>query len=159
MTTPPAQKVFVKANDTATIRCPECDSTRKVEVGGYRFKQHTLKVRCSCSHCYLISLDFRKNFRKKTDLPGNYLIDPPVGGNGPIQVTNISKTGVGFTVAGIHNFQVGLEANLEFTLDNRLQSQLNKKVIVRSVNGDYIGSEFADHQDFEKELGFYLRSH
>ncbi len=157
MTAMLTQKAFVKANDFTTIRCPHCNTVKTAPVGDYRYKHHTLKVRCICSETFVVALDFRKNYRKKTDLSGHYAQNAPAHGGGPIHISNISKTGVGFSVSGIHTLEIGQKARLDFILDNRKQTQLNKQVTIRSVSGNYIGCEFIDHRTFDKDLGFYLR--
>ncbi len=74
-----------------------------------------------------------------------------------MQVINISRSGIGFSISGIHAITVGQKALLTFQLDDRKQTELSKQVIVRSVMQNTIGCEFIDHSQFEKDLGFYLQ--
>ena len=152
------QKAFVKSNDMASIRCPKCDLVKDIAVGKFRNNRHTLKTRCSCGNIFMIALDFRKHYRKPTNLEGMYtLIGPPTSGGGRMQVINISRSGVGFSVSGLHNIHVGQKASLSFTLDNKKKTKLCKKVIIRSVRDNNIGCEFLDQDDIGKDLGFYLQ--
>ncbi len=107
----------------------------------------------------MVHLDFRRYFRKPTDLPGFYRIIKPPGimGFGDINVKDISLGGIGFTVSGKNRIEVGQTLSLDFTLDDKKRTMLKKEVIVQSIEGDFVGSYFSDNELFEKELGFFLR--
>lgn len=150
-------KSFVKDDGQTSISCPSCGVVRAVSVDKFRHKQHLLNVRCKCLENFNVQLEFRKHFRKPTDLTGLYSILPPDAGGGRMVVKNISRSGVGFSVSGVHSVEIGQKATLKFTLDNRKQTELFKEVIVKAVNSNYIGCRFVANQAFEKELGFYLR--
>lgn len=152
------QKTFVKTNDTASIRCPDCSLVKNIAVGKFRNNRHTLKTRCSCGCTFLVALDFRKHYRKPTKLVGVYsLIGAPSSGGGQMQVNNISRSGVGFTVSGIHNMTVGQKALLNFRIDDKKQTELTKKVMIRNIHHNTIGCEFINHNQVGKDLGFYLQ--
>lgn len=74
-----------------------------------------------------------------------------------MQVRNISRSGVGFSVSGVHNITVGQQAVLNFTLDNKKQTKLVKKVVIRAIRDNFIGCEFLDQTQIGKDLGFYLQ--
>ncbi|MBU0946900.1 MAG: PilZ domain-containing protein [Bacteroidetes bacterium] len=152
------QKAFVKDNDMASIRCPKCEIVKDIDVGKFRNNKHTLKTRCRCGYVFAIALEFRKHYRKPTNLEGIYtLTGPPSNGGGRMQIQNISRSGVGFTISGLHNIHVGQKASLSFTLDNKKQTKIVKEVIIRTIRENAIGCEFLDQGDLGKDLGFYLR--
>jgi hypothetical protein len=171
------QRVFVKPGDTATIHCPVCQLAKTVDVGKFRTTRHTIMARCTCGHSFSVSLEFRKCYRKKTELPGTfeaqaantddaqwkktyltgvYSMQPPATGGGHMQVTNISSGGLQFTTPGSHAIEVGDHARVTFTLDDRKQTEINKRVIVQSVIGKTIGCQFACNETLEQALRFYL---
>lgn len=150
-------RIFVKSNDLAAIRCPECSLVKNISVARYRHNRKSLKVRCRCRHSFAVLLDFRRHFRKPVILPGMYRLKPPANGAGLMKTKNISRSGVGFTVSGTHPIQPGQKARIEFTLNNPKQTKLDKKVTIISVKNNFIGCAFLDNQPFEKDLGFYLR--
>jgi predicted Zn finger-like uncharacterized protein len=150
------QKSFVKPDDEAMIVCPSCDTARTISAAQFRHRQHLLKVKCKCGHRFKVHLEFRRHFRKPTDLEGIYDLDPPAVGGGKIKVINLSLSGACFEVRGIHDLQIGQMGSLHFTLDNRKETVLFKKVIIKIVNGNRIGCEFLEERAYEKELGFYL---
>lgn len=153
---PPVNKSFVRDDSQATIVCPDCDISKTIGVEQFRNRQHILKVRCKCGTSFSVHLEFRRHFRKSTDLKGTYDIAPPGIGGGNTFVTNLSLSGARFEVRGIHKIKVGQQGSLVFVLDNRKETELCKNVIIRSVEGNKIGCEFAEARAFEKELGFYL---
>lgn len=171
------QRVFVKPGDTATIHCPVCQLAKTVDVGKFRTTRHTIKARCVCGHSFPVSLEFRKSYRKKTALPGIYETRPskvddkqgkqtnltgvynmqaPATGSGPMQVTNISCGGLQFATSCSHAIKVGDQARITFTLDDRKQTAINKRVIVQSISGKVIGCQFARDEILEQGLRFYL---
>lgn len=150
-------KSFVKDDDMAIIVCPACSNAKHINVAQYRNAQHTIKVKCRCGTSFKVLLDFRQCYRKPTDLSGTYAMVPPAAGGGKISVKNVSLAGVGFEVIGRHAIETGQKAIIEFTLDNRKETLIRKKVTIRSVRGTFIGGEFYQDQAFEKDLGFYLR--
>ncbi|MDJ0622631.1 MAG: hypothetical protein QNJ17_06680 [Desulfocapsaceae bacterium] len=154
-------KSFISRYNTASITCPKCRKSRNINVEKYRYRRHTIKVRCSCHHHFAVLLDFRKHFRKETNLDGAFVMVPPGVGSGKLNVLNISKIGIGFTIGfavdGVHTIVPGQKVRVTFQLDNKKQSIINKTVTIRTVNDTYIGGEFDLNEAFEKDLGFYLR--
>jgi predicted Zn finger-like uncharacterized protein len=153
---PSTPKSFVKPDDEAMIVCPSCNTARTISAAQFRHRQHLIKVKCKCGHRFNVSLEFRRYFRKPTDLEGIYDLNPPASGGGKIKVINLSLSGACFEVRGIHDLQTGQMGSLHFTLDNRKETVLFKKVIIKIVNGNRIGCEFLEERAYEKELGFYL---
>lgn len=150
-------KSYVNDSGKAAIVCPECHSKRVIDVEQFRGKKSSVKVRCSCSHVFELSLEFRRHYRKKTELEGSYRINSSNAG-GVTEVTNLSLSGACFKIRGLHDLECGQLGTLEFKLDNRKQTELFKHVIIRNINKDEVGCEFLDQHAFEKELGFYLKS-
>jgi len=146
-------KIFVRPDDTATIICPACNTASQTSVAHFRQKKHVLKIRCKCNHVFKAQLDFRRHYRKQTSLTGTYrVIKPPGSGGGVIHIRNISRNGIGFTVSGIHHLQPQHIIRLEFTLNDRHMSKLNKEARVQLVEGNYIGCQFLNQDTFEKAL-------
>lgn len=152
----PTDKAYVKDDNQATIVCPECNMTKTISVRDFRHKQHVVKIKCRCSHVFRLQLEFRRHFRKDTELQGTYELDPPAVGGGMTTIVNLSLSGVRIRVNGLHDLKVGQKGSMVFTLDNRKETVLAKQVIIRSVQGNLIGCEFVQDQAYTKELGFYL---
>jgi hypothetical protein len=74
-----------------------------------------------------------------------------------MQVNNISRSGVAFSVSGQHTINVGQKVLLNFRLDDRKQTELTKKIMVITIRDNSIGCEFVNQNQIGKDLGFYLR--
>lgn len=152
----PTSKSYVKPDNQAVIVCPACDSTKTLSAEQFRHRQHKLKVKCKCGHSFEVQLEFRRHYRKDTELPGVYEQPPPAVGGGKIKIVNLSLSGASFEVKGIHDLKIGHSGSLVFTLDNRKETVLFKKVIIKTITDNRIGCEFVDDSAFQKDLGFYL---
>lgn len=157
MTEQQTQKSFVKSGDETTIICPQCNSAKIIAVRQFRQRLHMLKVKCRCGHIFKVQLEFRRHYRKTTDLPGVFESVQPTQNSGKAKVINLSLSGACFEFRGTHDMKIGQKGTLVFTLDNRKASQLTKVVYIRSISGNRIGCEFLEDRAFDKELGFYLR--
>lgn len=152
------KKAFVREDGDTTIVCPRCFKSRTAKMTHPKNKNPTFKVRCTCTHIFKIQLEFRKNYRKETMLVGQYILESPARAGGATEIINLSETGLCFKVRGVHNIKEGNHGVVEFTLDNRKQTEMTKKFIVRNITANSIGCEFLDQQAFERELGFYFRN-
>lgn len=151
-------KAFVREDDTVTIVCPACKMPKDASVTPFKNKTHLLKVRCRCDTVFRVHLDFRRFYRKETDLPGIYRTLKPAGhGGGSIHIKDISQGGLGFSVDGINTIEKGHILMVSFELDDKKKTALRKEVVVQSVSGDIVGCRFSANQPYEKELGFYLK--
>lgn len=154
-------KTFVTLDNVATITCPKCHKAKPISVDKYRNRKHNIKIRCSCGYSFSSLLDFRRHYRKETNLEGTYHLLPPGVGKGRLNILNISRSGVGFaigfSVRSNHSIQIGQKARIVFDLDNKKQSGIDKVVTIRSIGELYIGCEFDDSHHLDKELGFYLQ--
>ena len=151
-------KAFVREDDTVTIVCPACKTPKNASVASFKNKTHYLKVRCRCENVFRVHLDFRRFYRKPTDIPGRYkTLNPRAHGSGAIHIVNISQGGLGFTVSGINTIEEGHRLEVSFELDDKKMTSLQKEVVVQSVSEDFVGCRFSASQAYEKELGFYLK--
>lgn len=150
-------KTFVPENGLAGITCPNCGITKQVPVADYCGERNSIKVRCRCQQTFTVELEFRQSYRKHSELKGFYEILSDKGG-GRAAIKDLSRSGMGFMVSGVHNVRVGQQIMVNFELDDRKNTPLKKIAVVRSVDNNRIGCEFRKDQAFEKDLGFYLRA-
>ena len=155
--TAPDQKAFVKDGDETTIICPTCSAAKEISVRQFRHRLHMLKVKCKCGQPFRVQLEFRRHYRKATDLAGTFDLLYPALSGGIARIVNLSLSGVCFEMKGMHDLKIGQKGVLVFKLDNRKETVLSKRVLIRSVNGNRIGGEFVEDRAFDKDLGFYLR--
>ena len=150
-------KAFVRPDNTVTIICPVCKTTKQVSAAPYLDKKHFIKIRCACDAIFTVQFDFRRHYRKQISLRGTYrLLDPPGTGGGVIHIRNISRSGIGFTVSGLHNMQKKQTIQLEFRLNDKNLTKLTKQATIQTVNNNFIGCRFVEQYLIEKALRFYL---
>lgn len=151
----------VSGNSGVPITCPKCNMTRPIPAGKLKNKPHSIKVRCTCSHVFQVVLDYRKYYRKSTKLIGTYSLTAPYTGTGNVIIKNVSQGGIGFSpvTRGIvrHPFVNDQKVKISFRLDDKKETMVEKTVVVRHVDSDYIGTEFDKNEVLDKALGFYLR--
>jgi hypothetical protein len=151
-------KAHVRDDNTATLSCPACGTSKQITAEQFRHGRHTISVRCRCQQVFSVLLDFRRHYHKQVKLVGTYEhIGLGATGGGIIHIDNISMGGVGCVISGLHQIAEGQELLLEFQLDDKKKTMLKKRVIVQSVRHDTVGCVFKDPTDIEKALGFYLR--
>lgn len=154
--------VHVTSENKARFECPKCHKAKTVDAS--RFKSDTrsvrVKVRCPCGNHYVAILEKRRGYRKEVSLPGSYVqyVEGTEAYRGAMTVSDISIGGLKLRVTNSDRFSIGDILQLEFRLDDAHRSMLRKKVVVRNIDENYIGTEFALTEATDKALGFYLFS-
>jgi hypothetical protein len=154
------QTVFISNNNTATFRCPECGKAKTSDVSQYAVTDQKITVNCTCTcgHRFRCRLEKRKQYRKGADLPGKFTL---LGQDGPadtglVKVVDISTTGLKLKMTVPRAFPVGAKLLVEFRLDDRKRTPMEKRVIVRNVSGPFVGAAFHPNEPDDPALGFYL---
>jgi hypothetical protein len=150
------QKAFVREDGTTVVKCPFCSHARTVSVQRFKEKKKVIKVKCSCRESYTVSLELRKMYRRSTNLKGSYINISLNNEIGMMIVKDVSMGGIGFEAIGGNRIEKEHELDVTFTLDDTHSSVIKKQVVVRIVNGNYVGCEFIHAHEYNKALGFYL---
>jgi hypothetical protein len=148
--------VLVKSGEQAMIICPDCDYSKRLSVAQFRKRKHALKIKCKCGYTFRVELEFRKHYRKDTDLFGICSFDNVRVGGWKVSINNLSLGGISFDLRGGRNLRVGDHGSLTFSLNDRKETVVLKKVIVRSISGNRVGCEFVEDKAYNKALGFFL---
>jgi hypothetical protein len=156
-------RVYITSNNLATFSCPTCRKSKTVDMAKHSRieKAVNIRVKCICGHIYPVTLERRKQFRRHTDLPGTFYL---MAGDsrtvkGSMVVLDVSRTGLKFKIHGEHRMVEGDRLRVEFHLDDKNNSLIEKEVIIRKITGSEIGSEFSsvDPSDInDRTIGFYL---
>lgn len=156
------QKVFITSKNTATFVCPECGNTSIANVSKYAAidKKVTVNCRCICGHNFKVSLEKRRQYRKETDLPGVYFYEMGHGDvdKGIMRIVDISSNGFKLKLNVERQFKGGEKLRVEFHLDDKRRTFIQKEVIVRNVFKNLVGTSFAPTEGDDPALGFYLMS-
>lgn len=156
------EKVFITSSNTATFVCPQCGNvtTANVEKFANINKKITVKARCNCGHRFTVSLEKRRQYRKSTDLPGVYFQQLNHGNvdKGIMRVVDISTTGLKLRLNVERPFTVGEIIQVEFHLDDKRRTLIRKRVVIRNLHKNLVGTSFAPNEGDDPNLGFYLMS-
>jgi glyoxylase-like metal-dependent hydrolase (beta-lactamase superfamily II) len=167
-TTIPVHNINVQKNKRVILSCPDCLLAHEISVDKYIGRQHFLTVNCPCGSSYGVNLNFRKHYRKMTSIGGYYTVENAKKGGWldagkdstiPIncRIKNISMGGLGFTPLNRMRVQMGDRLRVMFTLDKVSPEVMEKDVIVRTIQDNYIGCEFVEEAGYkDRTLGFYL---
>ena len=157
-----SEKVYITSKQMATFVCPKCQKSKTVNVSKYANLDKIVKVKvtCPCGYGYTSILEKRKKYRKETNLPGSFVLlaDGRQAGGGLMTVKDLSTSGLKIRINAQYNCTVGDVIIVEFHLDDAQRTLIKKKVIVRKIVGQNIGTEFAPTEAIDKALGFYLFS-
>lgn len=149
--------VHVDEENYAVIYCPSCGSVKRVAVGRFKNVKHKLATRCPCGERFEVMLNFRRFYRKKVDMPGQFMLLSGTDNDwAAMTVCDISMRGLRVKLGYNAPVGVGDTLRVRFTLEGRKSATLDKKVIVRFRSGDILGCEFVGLNLEEKELGFFL---
>lgn len=149
-------KLFVSKNDFVTVVCPYCGLARQLDVSRFRNANKRLNGKCKCGESFICTIEFRKFFRKKVNLKGNFIFQGKAARNS-ITIQDISQQGMRFTTTDGCKVKDGNILEVNFRLDDNNKTLISKEVEVKSVHGQSIGCLFTNCQEYEKHLGFYLR--
>jgi predicted RNA-binding Zn-ribbon protein involved in translation (DUF1610 family) len=156
------QKVFITSKNTATFVCPECGNSTIADVTKYASLSSavTVNCKCNCGHNFKVSLEKRRQYRKATDLPGMYYYSMANGDTdkGIMRVVDISSNGLKLKLNVERKFEGGEKLRVEFHLDDKRRTLIDKEVIVRNVHKNLVGTSFAPTEGDDPALGFYLMS-
>ena len=152
------RKVYVNEKNKVTIICPQCGNVKIENAEPYRTDDGNRNTDITCAKCeaqFTVFVDFRKFYRKKTSLRGIvYNLNEKFC---KITVENLSRNGVGFTMADDFTVKIDELIDVQFTLDDENRTFIRKRATVRLIKDNYIGAEFIDIHTFGKEIGFYLK--
>ena len=160
-----AQKVFVKEDNSALIRCESCGLVETVHMQDLVSLASVVRVRCACAAVFPVRFEYRKFYRKATNLEGTYQVlfderDIPdlslAKKTINCRIENLSMHGAGFSALGRHRIEKSARLILGFTLDNPKRTWIEKIGVVQLVEGAYLGLRFDEPAGTDRELGFYL---
>jgi hypothetical protein len=148
------KKIYINEDNMATFICPKCEYLKIMDIS--KFKELNtavrIKCKCKCGHAYSVLLERRRYFRKKTNLPGVFVLNEA---EYPITIKDISRTGMKIMSSIKNGFSIGDRISVEFNLDDRDRSFIKRDVIIKKIDGSYIGAEFPE-PEFYGKLAPYL---
>lgn len=137
------ENFFVADTNRITIDCPKCKSEKNIDITNFKDTKKRLKAKCQCGEVFRFTLDFRKHYRKKVRIAGEYLILGKVE-KGAVNITNISAGGIRFASLKPHNISKDDTIELKFTLDFPVKTEITELVEVIWIIGRTVGTQYVD---------------
>ena len=155
----PENKVlFVTSEFKITLTCPECSNRKQVDVSKFMAlkTEAKLKAKCKCGNKFAVTLERRRSIRKDVYFPGWMKCK---GNKYKIRVRELSKHGVQIHLLEKAPIESGQQVNIEFTVDDPLQSIITRQVKVKKLfSSTVIGCEFLEFEH-SGNLGKYFLFH
>ncbi len=76
--------------------------------------------------------------------------------SGHIRVERLSLEAIGFRISKSHRIQINDFLDIHFILDDISKSLVKRRIVIRSIKGNYIDADFYNPPPYAKKLGFYL---
>jgi PilZ domain len=151
------KKVYIDETNQATIVCPKCRLEKNIDVANFKNTHKKLKAKCRCGEVFRLSLEFRKHYRKKVRLHGEYSVQGK-DEKGEIIIEDISASGIRFASLKPHYISRNDTVELKFTLDDPMRTEINNLVKIMWIIDRNVGAQYIDPKSLEKDLGFYLKA-
>ena len=151
------KKIFVDDTNLATIICPKCGLEKNIDVTDFKDTHKRLKAKCRCGEIFRLILEYRKHYRKKVRLPGEYFVQGK-DETGEIIIEDISAGGIRFASLKPHYISRDDTVELKFTLDNPMRTKIHTLVKIIWIIDRNVGAQYIDPKSLEKDLGFYLET-
>jgi hypothetical protein len=149
------QRFYPDDQNRITIICPHCSKSKTVDVTLFTASKREMITECSCGRSFVSVIEFRKCYRKKTQLGGDF-VNKATGEKGEMLVWDLSMTGLGFTPISPHRLKTDDVVHVSFILDNVNRDKIERVVRLRNINGNRLGGEFLPNQPTNRALNFYL---
>ena len=151
------KKIYVDHTNIATIICPKCGLEKNIDVANFKNTHKKLKAKCRCGEIFRFSLEYRKHYRKKVRLPGEYFVQGK-DERGEIIIEDISASGIRFASLKPHYISRNDTVELKFALDNQMRTEIHTPVKIKWIIDHNVGGQFFDPKSLEKDLGSYLQT-
>ena len=150
------KKLYADHTNQVTIICPKCGLERNIDVTKFKETHKRLKARCRCGEVFRFTLEYRRHYRKKVRLAGEYLVQGK-DERGEVIIEDISASGIRFASLRPHFISRNDIVELKFDLDNPMKTQIQGLVKIMWIIDHNVGAEFVNPKSLEKDLGFYLK--
>jgi len=147
--------VYVGDTNHITIICPKCGLKKNADVTNFKVTHKRLKAKCRCGEVFRLDLEFRKYYRKKVQLAGEYFVQEK-DEKGEILIEDISMTGIRFASLKPHNISRNDTVELKFTLDNPMRTEIHTLVKIMWIVDRDVGAQYIDQNRLKQDLVFYL---
>ena len=173
------QSSLVNRNDFL-LNCQGCGRICRINPAEVGHSDRIVKIfgmeglyiyQCGCGKRFNVKLDYRRKPRRPCEISSFYTTltktahrhQPNSGGQDLYRTTinsvikNISVEGIGLLVHGRHDIKPEDELLVTFLLRRGEKERLlERRIVVRTVRGNYLGAEFFPDDKKNPDIGFYL---
>ena len=149
--------IYLNDFNRVSIICPNCGFEQNIDTTKFKDTEKKLEGKCSCGEPYQFHIEFRKRYRKDVSLPGEYMF-PGIELKENINIREPSFTGIQFEGLMPHKILKDDLLEVNFKLDNRLESKIRKLVKVIWVRDNIVGAHFIETKLYEEELQSYFQT-
>ena len=155
----PSIKEYLDEENRVIFACPACNKKKAMRISTEKEIRPTpfLCCRCICGHPFNVILERRKHPRKQVNFPGRYmslLRDQ----HGDVTILDISRAGLQLEFKMPLILEKGTLIFVEFELDDKHRSLIQREVEICSVNGKRMGGNFTSEEQ-QDPLREYLEQH
>lgn len=150
------EKVFyVNRQGFTTIVCPACGMAKPLDTNKLPEGKKSLRVKCKCGQLFLAKIEFRKQYRKKTELAGKYIAHNK-DDSGRIIVEDISMGGMMLRTLRPHDLHEGDSIDVTVTLDTTPPREITRQLKILRIHDRSIGCRYLFPTDRDPDIGLYL---
>ncbi|MEJ2658155.1 MAG: PilZ domain-containing protein [Desulfobacterales bacterium] len=150
------QRVYVDQTHQVKVICPKCGLEKNIDVFKFKDTHKRLKANCKCGEVFRFALNFRKHFRKKVMLSGEYF-NQEKNERDDIFIKDISISGINFITFKEHNFSKDDTVELKLALDDETEPEIHASIRIKWINDRNVGGQFINPKSLEKDLKLFLR--
>ena len=151
------QKVFVDHTNQVKVICPKCGLEKTTNVFKFKNTHKRLKANCKCGEVFRFALNYRKHFRKKVMLSGEYFIQEK-NIRDDIFIKDISISGINFITYKEHNFSKNDTVELKLAMDDQMEPEIHASIKIKWINDRNVGAQFNNPKSLEKDLKRFLEN-
>ena len=142
------QKYFINRQEHLTIRCQACGKETTFPVEQLRDRRHAFKVNCTCAESFDIELEYRKDFRKKTEIAGTVRpVSMPKQLAKRCTIADHSSGGLRLHLLDPVAVQKNDKLIVSYPPDNSSTTEIERVIAVRHLEtGSRIGGAFVDER-------------
>jgi hypothetical protein len=155
-----AIRIYLNEEHQGVVTCVHCGVTRAINMANYTDESlghKSLKVKCNtCKKVFHIKFDLRYYPRTEVDFPGTLSHVQAAKAIDDVTITSLSLGGVAFITHRNLEIKCGDIFIIQFQLDDEERSAICEEIIIKRVDGRFVGAEFSHREKYSHELDFYI---
>ena len=153
-------RIYLNENRQGVVTCVHCDVKHTINMSNYTddyLGEKSLKVKCSvCNKTFYIKFDLRKYRRININIPGKIFCFRSEKEIDDVTIISLSLGGIGFIIKNNLNIKNNDIYRINFQLDDEYVSVICEEIIIKRVDGCFVGAEFYHSDRYNHELDFYI---